>query len=191
MSNPEKAHRASFQEYLSIAWGNDQGLESAAEEFALVMRYLRGREGVLLGGVYVEGNALIPADVPLTIADGFLAVHGGLAIEQGGRLMVRHSRNMRLLPAIVTIGKAGTLVVGEGARVETEGVVVSEGLIDLREGSSLRVAGAVVASAPQFSLRVNNATLRIRYDPEAPGTVGVLATGGRRRLVQVSWQELR
>lgn len=162
-----------------------------AEEFALLMRHLRGREGVLVGGVVVEGNALVPADVPLVIADGFLATQGGLAIEQGGRLTVRHSRHSRLLPGVVTIGTSGTLVVGEGARVEVEGVVVGEGLIDLREGSSLRVAGAVLASAPQFSLRLNNATLAVHYDLMSPGTVGVLATGGRRRLVQVSWQELR
>jgi len=162
-----------------------------AGEFALLMRYLRGREGTLGGGVFVEGNALIPANAPVTIANGFLAVHGGLAIEQGGRLTVSHSGNSRLLPGVVTIGKSGTLVVGEGARVEVEGVVMSEGLIDLREGSSLRVAGAVLASAPQFSLRLNNATLRIRYDPLAPGTVGLLATGSRRRVFPLAWHERR
>ncbi|MGH7416313.1 MAG: hypothetical protein ACREKB_00850, partial [Candidatus Rokuibacteriota bacterium] len=59
-----------------------------AEEFALLMRHLRGREGVLIGGIFVEGNTLVPADVPVTIVDGFFATRGGLAIEQGGRLTV-------------------------------------------------------------------------------------------------------
>lgn len=162
-----------------------------ADEFVLLMRYLRGREGILAGEVYVDGSALIPVDVPLTVSDGFLAVEGGLVIEARARLTVRHSRNARLLPAIVTLGKEGTLVVGEEARVEVDGVIASEWLIDLREGSTTQVIGAVIASAAQLSLRLNNAALRIRYDPLAPGITGLIATGGRRRLVQLSWQELR
>jgi len=162
-----------------------------AEEFAVVLRYLRGRQGVLVGAVYVGGNVLIQANVPLMVSDGFLALEGALIVEAGGRLTVRHSRSARLLPGFVTIGKGGTLILGEGSRVEVEGVVASEGLVDLRDGSSLEVAGAVLAVAPQFSLRLNNATLKIRYDPQVLGTVGLPATGARRRVVSVSWQELR
>ncbi len=162
-----------------------------SEEFALVMRYLRGRSGVLVGAAYVSGNVLIPADVPLLISEGVLAVEGGLTVEAAGRLTVRHSRNVRLLPGIVTIGRSGTLTVGEGAWVEIAGAVVSEGVIDLREGAAMEIRGAVLALAPQTSLRLNNAKLRIHYDPEVLGTVGVLATGGRRRVFPVSWQELR
>lgn len=162
-----------------------------AEEFTLLMRYLRGREGSLVGGIYVTGGILLPADAPVTVFDGFLASEGGLIIEPGGRLSVRHSRSARLLPGVMTIGKGAPLVIGEGTRVEVEGVVASEGLIDLREGSFLQVVGAVIAAAPDFSLRLNNATLRIRYDPLAPGTVGLFATGGRRRVLQLAWQELR
>jgi hypothetical protein len=52
-------------------------------EFGLVVRHLLRGEVVLLGPVYVAGRALVPADVPVTIADGFLAAEGGVA--RGGR----------------------------------------------------------------------------------------------------------
>jgi len=51
-------------------------------EFGLVVRHLLKRE-VLLGPVYVPGRALVPADVPVTIAYRSLAAEGG--VSRGGR----------------------------------------------------------------------------------------------------------
>jgi len=162
-----------------------------AEEFGLVMRHLRGKSAFMLGPVYVTGRTIVPADVLLTIADGFLAAEGGLTVEAGGRLTVRHGLNARLLPGVVTVGAGAPLIVGEGASVDVEGVVFAGGLVDLREASSLHIQGAVIAAAPEFSLRANNATLSIRYNPIAPGTVGLLARGGRRRIFSLTWHEVR
>ncbi len=155
------------------------------------MNYFRGRNSVLVGPVYVTGRAPAPAEVPLTIADGFLASEGGITVESGARLTVRHNLKAGLLPGLVAVGTSSPLIVGEGAQLEVEGFVAAQGFIDLREASSIHVVGAVLALAPESSLRLNNARLSIRYEPIVPGTVGFLSFGGRHRVFQLAWHEVR
>jgi hypothetical protein len=162
-----------------------------SEEFAILIRSLREKDALLVGPVYVAGGALVPADPSLTIAEGFLAAEGPLTVEPGARLTIRHSPRSAFLPALVAIGSQAPLVVGEGAKVEVEGVIAAQGLIDVREAAAVRVVGAVMALAPESSLRLNNARLSIQYEPTVPGTVGFLARGGRRRLFQLAWHEIR
>ena len=162
-----------------------------AEEFALVLRHLRGRTATLLGPVFVEGHTVILADVPLTISEGFLAARGAVTVEPGARLTVRHGPTSRFLPGLVTIGAEAALVVGEGAKVTVDGVVLAEGIVDIREGATVEVVGSLIAASSQRSLRLNNGTLSIRYDPAAPGTWGLRPQGGRLRAVPLTWHEIR
>lgn len=162
-----------------------------AEEFALLLRHLGDREHTLTGPIVVAGPAVIPAEMSLTIVNGFLATEGGLTIEPAGRLTVRHSGRTRLLPGLITRGADAAFIVGETARVSVDGVVLAEGVIEVRRGAALEVTGALVAADPQYALRLHNASLTVRYDPALRGTAGLIANGRPRRVVALSWHEIR
>lgn len=163
-----------------------------AEEFSLVLRYLRGRNVPMAGAVFAAGPATIPADAPLTILDGFLAMDGGLTVAPGGSLTVRHQRRGQLLPGLLTVTREtyAPIVVGERARVAVDGLVLAQGVIEVREGATVDVAGAIVATDSDYGLLLHDASLTVRYDPAVAGTPGIVARTGPRKVVALNWHEV-
>jgi cell division septation protein DedD len=162
-----------------------------AEEFSLILRYLRDRNVPMAGAVFAAGPATVPADAPLTILDGFLATDGGLTVAPGGSLTVRHQRG-QLLPGLVTLTREtyAPIVVGERARVAVDGLVVAQGVIEVREGATVDVAGGIVAADSDYGLRLFNASLTVRYNPAVAGTPGIVSRTGPRKVVPLSWHEV-
>ncbi len=178
----------------AFAWPSLQDKKDSlytAEEFSLVLRYLRGRDVPMVGAIFAAGPATVPADAPLTIIDGFLVTDGGLTVEPGGRLTVQHHQRGRLLPGLLTVTREtyAPIVVGERARVAVDGLVVAQGVIEVREGATVDVAGAIVAADSDYGLRLYNAVLTVRYDPAVAGTPGIVGMG-RRKVTALSWQEV-
>ncbi|HET8998061.1 MAG TPA: hypothetical protein VFP86_00275 [bacterium] len=163
------------------------------EEISALFEYIRRRDIPLVGPIVVAGPVTLPGNANVTVAEGFLAAEGGLTLQPGSRLTIHHEASSRLLPGVITLTRElyAPLIVGEGASLAVEGVVVAEGVIEMHAGSTMTVVGAVVASDEEYGLRLDNATLVVRYDPAVRGALGVLAGKGRRRVVPLAWHEMR
>lgn len=163
-----------------------------ADEFSVMLRYLSDRNIPMFGAIFAAGPATVQAGAPLTIVDGFLATDGGLTIAPGGSLTIRHHQRGQLLPGVVTLTRKSyaSVVVGERACVRVDGLVFAQGVIEVREGATMDVAGAVVATDSDYGLRLYNASLTVRYDPAVAGTPGIVARTGPRKLVALSWHEV-
>ncbi len=163
-------------------------------DFVRIVDHLRHSPAdVLRGPVFVEGPVVVPQSVTVRLRDGFLAVEGSLTVGVDGRLEILHTPGAHRLPAIMTLGDSGLLVLQQRAVLVADGLVYADRVFTAGQGAFVDVKGAIVAADLRLSIHILGATTVIHYDRSVVGTVGV------RRPVEsagtvvriLSWEELR
>ncbi|MDQ7841246.1 MAG: hypothetical protein RDU83_09500 [bacterium] len=144
----------------------------------------------MAGMIYVTGGVSLLEGERLHIADGALVAESTVHISQGAVLEVTHSSPTRTLPGIIVLGN-GALVVTQDARLRVHGLVYANRLIDIGQGASVDVVGAVLGNDNDLAFRNTAATVVIRYDPAVLGTPGLLVADGDPVVAWVAaWEEL-
>ncbi len=163
----------------------------SAEEMRAIFDYLnrtgRPRPG-LRGVVFVYGPLELRGNGTLAITDGALVVQGDLTVGQGVRLDVRHGPTARALPGLVAsaveTAQEGSILIESGATVVVDGLVFSEGRVEIL-GGVLDVVGAVAAK----NFANDDGVAVIRYDSVVVATKGLRRTGTGLAEI-LSWHEL-
>ncbi|MDR7518379.1 MAG: hypothetical protein QN131_00140 [Armatimonadota bacterium] len=165
--------------------GTRAGSRYTEDEFEAVLDYLKDHPTrVLRGIVFVDGDVELEHRTSLTIVDGALIVDGGIEIQTGARLEVRHGPGTRTLPGIVAWQGGGLHIRREGLAI-IDGLVLSDKDVNI-EGGTLDVAGAVAAK----NFLNTDGTAVVRYNSAVLSSVGIRRVG-RGFAELLSWQELR
>ncbi len=163
------------------------------EDFLHIIEFLaKGSSYQLRGPIYVKGPVAVPKDASITLLDGFLAVEGGVTVEPGGRLEVRHSPRFQAFPGIITFGQAAPIMIQQHGVLIVDGLVYAEGTFDAGQDALIDIRGALLGADPRLSIHLHDATLVVRYEPSILSTVGIQAKPKSKKIVRVvSWEELR
>ncbi len=178
-------------------FAGDADLERKADslydprQMAAVLAYLASASDPtsLHGVVYVTGMVVVPRASRIAIADGALVADSTLIVERGAELSVTHGVRTRALPGVITLGQ-GAIVVAADARLRAHGLVYATRVVDTAPGALIEVAGAIMSGDASTSVRINGATVVVRYDFGVLGTPGLSpAAGGPAIAWIVSWEE--
>ncbi len=169
-----------------------RGSDYSGAEFAQVLDHLAAEpyRTRLRGVIYVHGSVTLPESARLSIDDGALLTESTLHMSRYAQLSITHSSATRTLPGLI-VQDLGALVLAQGAGLRAHGLVYANQAIEVGEGATLDVVGAVLGNGAGISFRAYAATVVIRYDPAVMGTPG-LVTPERGPLVVwiASWEEL-
>jgi hypothetical protein len=193
LGNSENAslNRAAGEHHGDEALARKRSSVYTAEEFEHVQTFLQTGFDLLRlrGPVYVEGGVALLEGQRLVIGDGTLITEGSIRVGDGASLEVTHSAATRTLPGVLVL-RGGALLVTRGARARVHGLVFANGVIDVRDGASLDVVGAVIGADEGLSFRNSAASVVIRYDPAVLGTPGLLTADGAPVVAWVtSWED--
>lgn len=163
----------------------------APEQMAAVLAYLAssGDPSPLRGVVYVTGMVAVPRGSRISIADGALIADSTLIVEREAELVVTHGARTRTLPGIITLGE-GAIVVAADARLRAHGLVYATRIVDTAPGARIEVVGALLGRDASTSIRINAATVVVRYDFAVLGTPGLRPAGGGPAVAWIiAWEE--
>lgn len=151
------------------------GSDYTGAEFVRVLSYLAAerKPSPLRGVIYVHGTVMIPAGVHVEIAEGALITESTVHIGWAAGLTISHSAATRTLPGLVALDQ-GRLIVAPRGSLRAHGLVYANRAIEVGEGATFDVVGAVLGNDPGMSFRTSATLTVIRYDPAVLGTQGLL-----------------
>jgi hypothetical protein len=144
----------------------------------------------LRGVVYVHGSVTLPEGANIAIDDGALITESTVHLSRDAGLSITHSSVTRTLPGLI-VQDLGGLALAQGATLRAHGLVYVNQAIEVGEGATLDVVGAVLGNGPGISFRAYAATVVVRYDPAVMGTRGLVMPERGPFVVWIaSWEEL-
>ncbi len=168
------------------------GSDYSGAEFLRILEYLLTEQSRprLRGIVYVRGSVTMPEGARVRIDDGTLITESTVHLSRSAELVITHSSASRTLPGLI-VQDLGGLNLALEAQLHVHGLVYVNRAIEIGEGATFDVVGAVVGNNPGISFRAYAATVIIRYDPAVLGTPGLLTPEQGPVVVWVAkWEEM-
>ncbi len=168
------------------------GSDYSGGEFVHILDHLAAEHyrPRLRGVIYVRGSVTLPEGAHVFIDDGALIAESTVHLSRWAELSVLHSSASRTLPGLI-VQDLGALNLAQEAQLHVHGLVYVNRAIEVGEGATFDVVGAVIGNNPGISFRAYAAAVMIRYDPAVLGTSGlVLSEGGPVVVWIASWEEV-
>ncbi len=168
------------------------GSDYSGSEFVHILDHLAAEQyrPRLRGVIYVRGSVTLPEGAHVFIDDGALITESTVHLSRWAELSVVHSSASRTLPGLM-VQDLGALNLAQEAKLHVHGLVYVNRAIEVGEGATFDVVGAVMGNNPGISFRAYAAAVIVRYDPAVLGTPGLVVSEDGPVVVWIaSWEEV-